>query len=284
MLTSYHVHTNWSDGADSPADMVDAARACGIAEIGFADHCEAVDADSRRWHKSMTPQDVPGYVAAIEACARADRDVVVRRGLEVEWAPQDGGRIGGLLEKNRLDFVIGSIHYVGSFSLFDEEPEHFRSTQGAPGGLIEEYWQLVRLAADSRLFDVIGHLDYFKVRGRLPAIALPPAALHALDAIERAGIAVELNVSGWQCPCREAFPSDDLLKQCRRRGIPVVLSSDAHSSRGIVDGLAAGVRKLREIGYSETCGYCERWRYGITLRPEETHARVDAPSDGSTRG
>jgi len=284
MLTSYHVHTDWSDGTDSPTDMINAARACGIVEIGFADHCEAVDAESRRWCKSLVSEDVPSYIAAIEACARASRDVLVRRGLEVEWFPEDGRKIGELLERNHLDFVIGSIHHIGFLALYDEQSEHLNSTKGAARKLIEEYWRLVRLAAESGLFDVIGHLDYFKVGGQLSASAPSLAASCALDAIERAGIAIELNVSGWKAPCREAFPSDDLLKECNRRRIPVVLSSDAHSARGIVDGVVAGGRKLREVGYSDTCGFCERRRYGIALPPKEIQAHTVAPSDGFMRG
>ena len=38
MLTSYHNHTNWSDGAPTLAAQIEAARRAGLDELGISDH------------------------------------------------------------------------------------------------------------------------------------------------------------------------------------------------------------------------------------------------------
>ena len=38
MLTSYHNHTNWSDGAATLAALIEAGRGAGLDELGISDH------------------------------------------------------------------------------------------------------------------------------------------------------------------------------------------------------------------------------------------------------
>src|SRR5437588_578308 len=38
MLTSYHNHTNWSDGRPTLAELIGCAQQTGITELGISDH------------------------------------------------------------------------------------------------------------------------------------------------------------------------------------------------------------------------------------------------------
>src|SRR6185312_1577868 len=70
----------------------------------------------------------------------------------------------------------------------------------------------------------------------------------ALDAIQHAGIAVELNTSGWDKPAAAPNPGLSILRRCAERGIPSLLSADAHRPSNVDRRFADGARLLDEAG------------------------------------
>ena len=77
-----HVHTNFSDGADTPARMVEAALAKGYAAIGFADH--APTSFDLSW--CMAPERVADYRAAVAALKETYRGrIEVLCGIEQDY-------------------------------------------------------------------------------------------------------------------------------------------------------------------------------------------------------
>ena len=80
-----------------------------------------------------------------------------------------------------------------------------------------------------------------------------------------AGMAVELNTSGWSLPCRDAYPSADLLRSCRAREIPVLVNSDAHVPEHVRWGFRRGFARLREVGYEEVVVFEARERRSVPL-------------------
>ena len=84
-------------------------------------------------------------------------------------------------------------------------------------------------AARSGLFDVLAHLDLPKKFGFRPSV---PFAGHQADVVAEvaaSGCAVELSSGGLRRPAAEAYPAPDLLGELVAAGVPIVLSSDAHS-------------------------------------------------------
>jgi len=52
--------------------------------------------------------------------------------------------------------------------------------------------------------------------------------LQVLDAINHAGMSVELNLSGLFRPINDFYPSLDIIELIVEKGIPIVVGSDAH--------------------------------------------------------
>jgi histidinol-phosphatase (PHP family) len=69
---------------------------------------------------------------------------------------------------------------------------------------------------------------------------------------------VEINTNGWQCPCREPYPSAAILEQCRRRDIAVTLSADAHDPTHLLRDFPAAAKMLREAGYDQVARFADR--------------------------
>jgi len=249
LLASYHTHTVFSDGHATVAAMLEAARAQGLDEIGISDHWTLDPRGaSPRW--SMDVDRLGAYVAEIEA-ARREAGPRLRLGLEVDWFPGHGDAIAAGLGDHAFDYLIGSVHVVDGFPI-DTSREGWDALRvEARDAVHRGYWRAIASLARSGLFDVVGHLDLPKKFRQRPSVDLGADVEAALDAIAAADLAVELNTSGWFAPCADAYPSADLVRACRARSIPMLLTADAHRPEHLVRAFDRGAERLREAGYEE---------------------------------
>jgi histidinol-phosphatase (PHP family) len=67
-----------------------------------------------------------------------------------------------------------------------------------------------------------------------------------------------VNSAGLRKPVAEIYPSLDLLKACRRRGVPATMGSDAHSPAEVGEGLDLARELLLEAGYASVVCFRKR--------------------------
>lgn len=263
MAASYHNHTRWSDGRGTVAEMVAAAAALGLEEIGISDHW-APDPQCRTRRYAMGPQQLSAYVAEVRAVGEG-AGLPVRLGIEVDWFPESAVEIAAELGRHAFDYRIGSVHELNGFR-YDASYEDW---DGLPVVARDEmhrrYWRALVGLAGSGLFDVVAHLDLPKKFAQYPSVDIGDERSAALDAIAAADMVVELNTSGWFKPCEEQYPSEDLLRACRARDILVLLSADAHRPEHLEREFARGATLLREVGYEEIVHFEGRERRSVAL-------------------
>jgi histidinol-phosphatase (PHP family) len=260
MLASYHNHTTWSDGAASVAEMIATARALGLAEVGISDHL-TLHPSGRVISWSMRPDRVGPYVREVLAAgeqARVSGGPVVRVGLEVDWFPSQATTLSRTLADLPLDYVIGSVHFNGDFSIDGHASEWEGLSPQQRAEMHCAYWRQIPQMAASGLFDIAAHLDLPKKFGFQPQCDVSQLIAETLDAIAEAGMVVELNTNGLHCPCREPYPSAAILAQCRRRDIPVMLSADAHHPTQLLRDFPTAAKMLREAGYEQVARFAGR--------------------------
>ncbi len=249
MRTSYHVHTCISDGKCEVIDHVKAALAASLDELGISDHYTPMPGKDISWSMPLTA--VAEYVAAVEAARKeAGSALTIRLGIEVDYIPESAETIFEMLAAYPFDYAIGSVHFVKDFPI-DATPEDWDAIdRDRRNEIIRQYWALVKQMADSRLFDIAGHLDLYKKFGHAPTVDVSTELDAALDAIAAADMAVEVNASGLFKVCAEPYPSLSILKKCRQRGIPSLVTTDAHRAEDLLRGYEAGVQQLRDAGYT----------------------------------
>ncbi|MDH7481075.1 MAG: histidinol-phosphatase [Armatimonadota bacterium] len=251
MRTSYHTHSRWSDGEGEIADFVHWASKLGLDELGISDHC-VIHPNNSLITWSIPPNMLEVYVEEVQKAAKkATSNLTVRLGIEMDYFPETEDLIRSVLAKYPFDYAIGSVHFFGDFPI-DEAAEKWDTlNQEQRNEIIRGYWKSVRKMAESRLFDIAGHLDLTKKFGHYASVDLSKEISATLDAIADSGMVVELNTSGWHRPCKEQYPSLSILKGCVSRGISVVVTADAHSPLELVRDFDKAYALLREVGYTE---------------------------------
>lgn len=243
ILTDLHVHTTFSDGGNTPEEMVLAAIEKGMECIGFSDHSyAALDLDF-----CMTKENIVTYRQTIAALKeRYKGRIRVLCGIEQDLyadVPAEG-----------YDYVIGSVHRVkagDTYVTVDHTPEVL--TEGVEryfGGdyysLAEEYYRAVAALADMEPIHIIAHFDLltkFNEGGRFFDENHPryvAAWTAAADRLLKKGIPFEINTGAISRGYRtEPYPAAPIREYIRAQGGSFILSSDCHAAENLCFGFEA---------------------------------------------
>lgn len=200
-----HMHSTWSDGRNSIADMVSAAKQIGYEYVAITDHSE------HAWSsRKLSADDVPRQREEIEALRTRVHGIEILHGVEVDIMPD-----GSLDFDDELlagfDLVLASLH--------DPADQH-------EAELTERYLRAIR----HPLVNVITH----------PANRSPAQSHgYALDfdrlfaAAAQAGTAMEIDGAPGHLDMDGA-----LARRAAEAGVTIVVDSDCHG----VDGLGRQMR------------------------------------------
>ncbi len=272
-IASYHNHTTFCDGNNSPEEMVIAAIEAGITDFGFSAHASWFF--SSAWN--LDAERYPEYLAEIAHLkAKYAKDIRVFAGFEADYLPGISVPDPAIYGRFSPDFLIGSVHYVRS----DKKGVQTNlwpvdAAAEAVGSGLEEcfdndgrraalaYWGTVREMVATCQFDIIGHLDLLRKRNGI---------LHFFDESESwyrkelaktvKGIArskkiVELNTGAIARKAMDSvYPSDELLSLLFKAGVPVIISADAHSTDNLLCAYDIARDAARRAGYT-TLSYLE---------------------------
>jgi histidinol-phosphatase (PHP family) len=257
--TNYHSHSHYCDGTGSPEAQVLAARQQGIRAFGFSSHAPVPFANA--W--SMQPERLEAYLAETAALREQYRgELELYQGLEVDYIP---GVCGPADFAGRLDYTIGSVHYLGTYP--DGTPwEIDGSTEGFLRGLTElhggevqavirQYYAQLRQMVSEDCPDVVGHLDKIRIHDREGSLYDEQAdwyrqeVEHTLEVIAAAGCIVEVNTRGVYKKKLGTYPSDFILQRIKEKQIPVMLNADSHAPEEITAAFGETAARLKCLGF-----------------------------------
>lgn len=231
MLTvSLHNHTTWSDGQQDMETMIRAAQDAGIKTFGISDHwLVRPDGTSENW--SMPYSRLNDYVETLLRFRQQFQtdNFKLLIGLEVDFFAENAHEVREYLRQFPLDYTIGSIHFVGSFPVDNTRADWLKlDGQAAWDDIYHGYWRKMRQLCQSGLYDIVGHFDLPKKFAIYPSYDPSDEIELALEALRASGMKLELNTSGWDKDCQDAYPAQKLVDRARQLGIPFVISADAH--------------------------------------------------------
>jgi histidinol-phosphatase (PHP family) len=74
-----------------------------------------------------------------------------------------------------------------------------------------------------------------------------------------------VNTAGLRKPIGEIYPARDFLEMFHKRGVPIVLSSDAHAPDQVAMGYETSLALVHDVGYREVATFRNRERRTLPL-------------------
>lgn len=235
MKQDLHTHTCFSDGQNTPEEMVKAAIEKGMDVIGISDHSYTWFDESYCLPKKM----ICTYRKAVAALrALYAGQIEVRCGIEQDYYCEESTQ--------GYDYVIGSVHYIRlgeEFIPVDETPDILQAAadryfDGDIYCIVEEYFRTVADVVRRTGCSIIGHFDVITVfQEKMPFLDLNhpryrAAWQAAADELLKTGVPFEINSGAINRGYRTVpYPSPEIQAYIRARGGTFLNSSDSHATK-----------------------------------------------------
>ena len=255
MRQNLHTHTTFCDGKNTAEEMVLAALEQGLDSLGFSGHSPL---EGECW--AMEEAAVGRYRREVLALReKYAGKVEVFLGLE-----QD---ILSPLPEEPWDYLIGSVHMLereGERFSVDESAETFRRGVerwfgGDPLAFAEAYYQQVGAVAEKTGCQIVGHVDLvckFNEGNCLFDTGHPryrAAVTEALERLAGSGAILEINTGAMSRGYRTApYPEAWTLKRANELGLPICITSDAHSTGHLTYAFDQAAHLAQSCGYQES--------------------------------
>ena len=231
--SDFHIHSTFSDGKNTPEEIILSAIEKGMDTIGFSDHSYTFFDESY----CISKENLQNYQNEIRALAQKYKGKIkVLCGIEQDLYSEE--------PTNDYDYIIGSVHYIkinNDYIPVDESPETLKAAakkyfDGDMLSLAEEYFKTVSLVVEKTNCDIIGHFDLitkFNEGNKLFDENSPryrKAATDAVMALLKFNRKFEINTGAISRGYRTApYPSKEILELILSNNGKVILSSDSHN-------------------------------------------------------
>jgi histidinol-phosphatase (PHP family) len=270
VLTDLHVHLR-KDDPNTPASEAfttgnvdryrEVADERGITELGVSEHIyrfrQALSVWEHSFWRAEARDDLDDYVGFL-------RDYTdLRVGIEADFVPGREDRLQNLLDQTELDYVIGSVHFLGDLAVDHDGYDIWELHRHEPDAVWNRYFDTLGEAAGTGMFDILAHPDLVKVWGRrrpYPEGDLRRFYDRAMEGIAETQPAIEVSTAGLRKPVGELYPATAFLEMCLEAGCPVTLSSDAHEPGHVGYGYEKALEVLDSLGVRELAVFEGRQR------------------------
>ncbi|MGI6072077.1 MAG: PHP domain-containing protein [Lachnospiraceae bacterium] len=250
-----HCHTTFSDGANTPEEMVQTAIAMSLKRIGISDHSYTFFDERYCMPKSRISE----YMQAVHALRRKYTEIEILCGVEQDYFSKE--------PIDKYDYAIGSVHYlrlkgIESFCIpesirycdgffyipVDESEETIRFAakhfyDNDIYALIEDYYETVSRQGDSGIH-IIGHFDVI-VKFNKDNKLFDPAHSRYTAAWKKAVRKIlsadnpplfEINMSPViRGLSKNPYPAPEIISYIRSEKGRLILTGDAHDVDSILN-------------------------------------------------
>lgn len=267
---SFHMHTKGFDGENTEEEMLYTAKEKGLKQIGFSNHfivypdiekttmySYAKKGGYETIYSSDFDEAIAKFIPHFQKIDELNKDsgMKIYKGMEVDFFASEKWRNGfeRALKILKPDYLIGSAHFVEYNNTLYNVHDLKKSDSVQQKLFLHRYWQNVRMAAQSRLFDFMAHLDLIKKVGLGTNENWQEEELLTVKAIKNAGVKVEINTSYFNFNANEPYPSKRIMNMLAKAKVPMLLSDDAHNKNNIKSGFDKAEQLARECGVTNFC-------------------------------
>ncbi len=261
-MTNYHCHTQFCDGASTAEEMVLAAIEAGFPALGFSSHAPVPFPNF--W--TMPLEKSEAYTAELIRLKEKYKDQIqIYRGLEADYIKNETNALCDHIKAFNSDFLIGSIHFMGTLVVdgerwtIDGSPEEFKKGLDQMYGgdikrLVRDFTEQSVAMMELGGFDVLGHVDkifqhgkeYFSIDDKWYRDEI----MTLLEMAKAKDYVVEINTKHHHV-LGILFPHQSFIKELKRLNIPVQVNSDCHQKQMMTAAYSIAYDALRAAGITE---------------------------------
>jgi len=259
-----HTHSNFCDGTGDPEQYVEMALEKGFHSLGFSSHAPLPFKNNFAIKNEAELQKYCNTIQELQI--RYHDRISIWLALELDYIDGISRDFQELRQTCQLDYTIGSVHLVRNGNedglWFIDGPRVESYNEGLKnvfGGDIRKavstYYQQVNRMILTQKPDIIGHVDKIKMHNqnryfREDESWYRKLVMDLLDILKQSGVIIEVNTRGiYKKRCDDLYPGQWILKEIKKKGIPVTLSADAHRPEEIDGYYTETLEILREIGF-----------------------------------
>ena len=255
-LQNLHTHGIMCDGKDEYDDIIKRAIELGFDSIGFSSHSHMSYSNYLNWTNETTEQ----YKKTIYALKEKYKGIIdVYCGIEFDMYSED------TLEN--YEYVIGSVHYLdvnGKIIAMDRNADFVQN-------LINDYFggdglsyarcyyeNLAKLPKLCKQLDIVGHFDLVEKHVEKDFLfdhnsqKYKSFALDALHELVKSVKVFEVNTGAIARGYRTTpYPSEYILKELKRLGAGVIISSDCHDLNYLDYKFDLAIDYVKACGFKE---------------------------------
>ncbi|MHA2182444.1 MAG: histidinol-phosphatase HisJ, partial [Promethearchaeota archaeon] len=271
----WHTHNEMCHHAvGSIEDYLKQAIKSGLQTIGLSDHfpyeflknIERIPFEEY----AITLPEIENYIATAEKLKEKYKtNINVRIGFEVDYFKNQEPLLNNYLNKikNRLDYILGSIHILnfrdgrGAWGFDDSRFRNDFDYYGTQKVYLNYYKKLQKMVKSEDFdIDIVGHLDLPKKFNDFPIDKKEvfEEIMKTLELIKTKDIVVEINTGGLRKPCKEQYPSEQIIREMYSLDIPILLGSDAHNPKDVAWKFRKIIKILKKIGYTQIIHFNKR--------------------------
>lgn len=261
LTTNYHTHCTYCDGKEPMKAFVDAAEKLLYTQLGFSSHSPLPFENNF----SILEEDLPAYVNEIDELQKST-PITLLKALECDFVPGMSKPFDTFRNEHHLDYVIGGVHLVKPTDRegiwFIDGPNRETYDEGLAilfdnniRKAVTTFWEQTFEMLETQHMDIIAHFDKIVMHNQHRFFEddepwFVTLADKALQLIKQHDVIIEINTRGLYKKRYDGFyPSTRLLMKARKMDIPVVISSDAHSSQDLGQFCPEGWTELQRCGY-----------------------------------
>lgn len=262
MLTNYHSHCNFCDGAEDPEKYVTEALRLGFRSYGFSSHIPLKDFDTSWNMKRGRLEEYIRLITGLKEKYAGQIDLYCA--FETDFKLSVYLRDELLARFPQVDYTVGSIHYVGFYEdgrpwEIDGAKETFhKGLHEIFGGdiqaVIRAYFDLSAEMLQTERPDILGHADKLKMHGYFDeSDARFVARMRELLALAKeTGTIVEINTRGlYKGYTTDFYPAARWVKEAHALGVRLQVNSDAHQLHELSARFPEAYQLLAETGVRE---------------------------------
>jgi len=244
-LADYHCHCDYSvDAEGTIEEFCRAAISRNLAEICFVTHFDAnpdsggdveyirVDGEDR----PTTIDNLAPYVNHVLRAAEEfyPRGLSVKLGIEMGWFEGCEELTERLRQRYNFDYVLCGIHEIDNICFCSSRRYKSLFSRFTAEEIARKYFEQVRIAARSGLFDAIAHLAYYlrsgmNYYGENILTVHQPYLDEVFEELVSSQTALEINTSAMRHGLSDYYPPVPIINAAKRAGVQVAfLGSDAH--------------------------------------------------------